>query len=117
MEQNVADATLRSSSRVIELLDGQSEHVASKVALRMLESDGLIRPAGGPGVSVQINNRASFIVDWHNSRDPSPYSPEELAVIERQGVDPSEYLKSRGRLIDVTQEPASCDSQQRVLIS
>jgi hypothetical protein len=118
-EQNITDATMRASSLMSELLDpDKSAHVAAKVGLRLLESEGFIRPAGHPGgVRVQINNRAGFIVDWHNSRDPGPYSPEELAIIERQGIDPSEYLKSRGRLIDVTQEPASCDSQQRVLIS
>jgi hypothetical protein len=81
-EQNVTDATLRASSRVKELLDGESEHVAAKVGLRLLESEGFIRPAGGPGVHVNINNGPiGHCVDFRNGRDPNPrpLKPEKQA--------------------------------------
>jgi hypothetical protein len=43
-EQNIADATLRACSRLRELLDGDSEHVAAKVALRLAENAKLLCP-------------------------------------------------------------------------
>jgi hypothetical protein len=85
-EQNITDATLRASSRVGELLDGSSEHVAGKVALRLLESEKLIAPAGG-AAAVNINHFGNgpigFCVDWRTDRDPEeaarPLKPEKQA--------------------------------------
>ena len=61
--QNISDATLRASSRVLELLDGESEHVAAKVGLRLLESEKLIAPVGGAG-AVNINHFGSGPVGY-----------------------------------------------------
>jgi hypothetical protein len=91
-EQNITDATIRASSRVLELLDGGSEHVAGKVALRLLESGKLIAPAGF-GTAVQINNFADrhgyelpTVVDWDSSREEDVRAQEQYTRAEASGV-------------------------------
>jgi hypothetical protein len=83
-EDNIGVATLRASSRVRELLDGESEHVAGKVALRLLESERLIAPAGvQSGPVIHAHGPLGILVDWRNDRDPKPLSLEDQETVEK----------------------------------
>jgi predicted DNA-binding transcriptional regulator AlpA len=81
-EQNVSEATLRASALLTDLLDpNRSAHVAARTALRLLESEKLISPAGVPGVAVQINNgvRAGYRICW-KSRERPLSGPDAPAI-------------------------------------
>lgn len=66
--QNIARGTLRASSRLVELIDAESEHVSAKVAERILEDQGVLKVQSG-GISVNINNNiaAGYVVDLGHS--------------------------------------------------
>lgn len=60
--ENIASATLRASSRLVELIDAQSEHVAAKVSERILTSEGILK-ADQQSVAVSVDVRAGFVID------------------------------------------------------
>lgn len=60
--ENIASATLRASTRLVELIDAQSEHVAAKVSERILTSEGILK-ADQSSVAVSVDVRAGFVID------------------------------------------------------
>jgi len=64
--ENIARGVWRASTRMVELVDAESEHVAAKVSERLLEHGGILRPqASGTNVNVSINNNmsAGYVID------------------------------------------------------
>lgn len=63
--ENISRGTLRASTKLVELIDADSEHVAAKVSERILENAGLLKPQGGHSVNVSINNNIApgYVID------------------------------------------------------
>lgn len=82
--QTISRGILRASSKLIELVDAESEHVAAKVSERILENAGLLK-SQSHGVSVNINNNLAvgYIVDLA----PKPMRTVNSTLTQDQAQD------------------------------
>jgi hypothetical protein len=60
--QNLAEASLRASTRLVELIDAKSEHVAAQVSERILTSEGILK-SDQHAIAVNVDVKAGFILD------------------------------------------------------
>lgn len=67
--ENLSRGALRASYRYAELIDAESEHVASKVCERVLENAGDLKT--GTGINISINNNVApgYVIDMRDPRD------------------------------------------------
>lgn len=81
--ENIARGVFRASSRFVDLIDAESEHVAAKVSERLLEHGGLLRAREGGGVNVSIINNVSpgYVIDL-SGQDDGKMIDAEPATIE-----------------------------------
>jgi hypothetical protein len=68
--ENIQRGTMRASARLIELIDAESEHVAAKVAERILTSEGILRSDSGQ-VSVNVGVSVGYVIDLSGSAAPT----------------------------------------------
>ena len=78
--ENISRALPRAAQRFVELIDAESEHVASRVVERHLEHGGIIKTQSG-GVNVNINNNiaAGYVIDLSA---PQPMRSVQPSVID-----------------------------------
>lgn len=87
--ENISRGVLRASSRLVELIDAESEHVAAKVSERLLEHGGILKPQAGSSVNVSINNNmsAGYVIDLspHVPIDQAQPKPVKSALTAEEG--------------------------------
>jgi hypothetical protein len=72
MRQTIAIGALRASSRLVELIDGASEHVSLDASKHALAIEG-IKPTHDAQVSVNIDIKAGYVIDLRDEpRDVTP---------------------------------------------
>ena len=67
--QNVTAASLRASSRAMELVDAESEHVSAEMTLKLLAIEG-IKPDNTARIAVNVDVRAGYVIDLSGAPDP-----------------------------------------------
>jgi hypothetical protein len=60
--ENIQLGVLRASSRFMELVDAESEHVAAKVSDRILTSEGILKSESGQ-VAVSVGVSVGYVID------------------------------------------------------
>ena len=62
VRQTIADGSMRASARLLQLVDASSEHVSLDASKHMLALSGH-QPPAGPGMQVNVNFRAGYVID------------------------------------------------------
>lgn len=60
--ETIGAGTLRASTRLVELIDANSEHVAAQVSERILTSEGILK-SDQRSIAVNVDVRAGFVLD------------------------------------------------------
>jgi phosphoenolpyruvate carboxylase len=60
--ETIRTASLRASTRLVELIDAKSEHVAAQVSERILTSEGILK-SDQHAIAVNVDVKAGFILD------------------------------------------------------
>lgn len=87
--ENLTAGLLRASMRAVELIDGESEHVAFDASKHVLAIHG-IKPAQDAQLSVNIDIKAGYVIDLSGRRDqalsqPDNHNPEISTTYKEVG--------------------------------
>lgn len=69
--ETITMAAMRSTARMVELMDAGSEHVSLDAAARVAAING-IKPAAEAQVSVNIDIKAGYVIDLSDTDDSRP---------------------------------------------
>lgn len=87
--ETIAAGMMRASARLVELVDGESEHVSLDATKHMLGIAG-IKPASEANVSVSIELKAGYVIDL------SEQKPRTVEIIEQNQIEAFPNVGSDG---------------------
>jgi hypothetical protein len=79
--ENISAGVMRASARLIELMDSDSEHVAAEVSKHVAAIGGL-KPARDAQVSVNIEQKAGYVIILTEPGDTRTFSPNTPQINE-----------------------------------
>jgi phosphoenolpyruvate carboxylase len=77
--ETIRTASLRASTRLVELIDAKSEHVAAQVSERILTSEGILKSDQGSNIAVNVDIRAGYVIKL-NGQAPALKSGVDVEI-------------------------------------
>lgn len=84
MRETMALGTIRATSRWLELIDANSEHVAAQVCSRHLVSEGLLK-SDQASIAVNVDIRAGYVIKL-NGQAPAQHDVKTIDITKETDV-------------------------------